>query len=130
MLIYEEVSPVPMEAMVLVGQLINERRKIQDSINSLGYSLDLFREKADEITAANEEIAKSYGITLKDLKNAESGLSSFMTEAPAIGAQAQKTHLQQINDEIARLRDAYATAGAEEQQAIMAKVSAAVAYSL
>lgn len=79
---------------------------------------------ANELASANEEIAKSYGVTLEDLKSAESGLSSFMVEAPATDAQAQKTRLQQINDEIAKLRDAYVTADAEEQQAIMAKVSA------
>lgn len=110
-----------------VGQLINERRKIQDSINSLGYSLDLFREKADEITAANEEIAKSYGITLEDLNNAQAGGGYFLPKSVSVTPQAvkeQKTRLQEINDEIEKLRNAYANAGDAEKQTIMSTVAA------
>lgn len=82
---------------------------------------------ANELASANEEIAKSYGITLEDLNNAQAGGGYFMPESVSVTPQnvkEQKTRLQEINDEIEKLRNAYVNAGDAEKQSIMSTVAA------
>ena len=100
-----------------------ELTSLQEQARNTSAEIANLNQKISDTYKANDDLKADYGVTDDDL-NAASGFRpiSFLPESPE--TDKQKTRLQELNEEIEKLRNAYISANDSERLSIMSKVSA------
>lgn len=106
-----------------INRLADEAAELNGAYSRLSEVYTNALREQQELLKANEDLKADYGVTDADLNSVAAGRPiSFLPEATEI--TTHKSRLEEINDEILKLRDAYITASASERLAILEKVAA------